>query len=204
MREYTLSAYFIRGNRFDMIHPRTLLLTLALAILAACAATPELPEDVEMWAQLLEERTLQDLAEHHPEALDDLDRAVGYAIFTNHADKMPAVGRGVGLGMVVDAEGGRRQYLSVTQFYVGGGLGTLDYRLVVVFFDRAPFERMRGGTLYLGASIDAGTGTEKAGFSGSSVGRSKDGTRSVYVLSDSGATATWTVRLVRYVPLEID
>lgn len=187
-----------------MMHSRTLLLTLALATLAACGTAPELPEDFETWVLELEDRTLQDLAEQLPNLDSELDRAVGYAIFANQATKVPVVGKGEGLGVAVDRANGQRQYLSVTHFDVGGGLGALAYRLVIVFFDQDDFERLSSGTMHVGASIDAGTTSETVGFSGSSLGASRDGTRLVYVLSDSGATATWTVRLVRFLPLDPD
>lgn len=178
------------------------LVATCLAFLVSCSpATTRLPSDFPERAVELERRTLADLAKRHPETSEALERAVGYAIFTNKATKVPMVGYGEGLGVAVDASDEQRHYLSVTHFDVGGGLGKLDYRLVIVFFDRADFERLRSGTLHLGASVEAGTGDESAGFGGSGRGTSKNKDRAVYVLSDSGATATWTVRLVRFVPL---
>lgn len=173
----------------------------ALALLTACSATgPPEPEDRTGDMAAVETRTLTDVTERHPEAQDALDRAVGYAVFQKHSTKYPLVGRGAGFGVAVDKNNGRRHYLRVEHFDVGGGLGSLDYRLLIVFFDRSDFDRMRTGTLTFGASMDAasGAGDDKPGEA-SRAGISSD-KRAVYMLSDEGAAATWTVRMVRFKP----
>ncbi len=149
---------------------------------------------------VLENRTLTDVTERHPEAEEALDRAVGYAVFSKHSTKYPLVGRGAGYGVAVDKNDGRRHYLRVEHFDVGGGLGNLDYRLLIVFFDRSDFERMSTGTLSFGASMDAASGAQndKPGEA-SRAGISSD-KRAVYLVSDEGAAATWTVRMVRFKP----
>jgi hypothetical protein len=62
--------------------------------LAACGASPKLPEDLEAWVLDLEECKIQDLVEQYPNLDSELDRAVGYAIFGNEATKVPVVGKG--------------------------------------------------------------------------------------------------------------
>lgn len=75
---------------------------------------------------------------------------------------------------------------------------------MIVLFDQNDIERLSSGTVHFGASIDAGTKSETVGFGGSSLEASRNGTRSVCVLSNSGATATWNVRLARFLPLDPD
>jgi lipid-binding SYLF domain-containing protein len=159
-------------------------------------------EDFAAHAAELERRTIADLIEMVPEAGAELDQAVGYAIFANEATKVPVFGRGEGSGVAVDRRNDTRHFLSVTHFDVGGGLGRMVYRLVIVFFDADDFERLRTGTLHLSASIDAVSAGKTAGFSSLSQGKADKPKRAVYVLADSGATATWIVRLVRFKPLK--
>jgi len=173
-------------------------------LMAACSSPSGLVhEEFVAQAAELERRTLADVIERFPEAGAALEQAVGYAIFANEATKVPVFGRGEGSGVAVDKRNDKRHYLSVTHFDVGGGLGRMAYRLVIVFSDADDFERLRTGTLHVGASIDAAS-TGKSGGSGSP-GRGKAGKpkRAVYVLADSGATATWVVRLVRFKPLTV-
>ena len=171
-------------------------------LLVACGSTADrVPVDFAAQAVELERRTLADVVMQFPEARAALDQAAGYAIFANEAAKVPVVGRGEGLGVAVDKRNDTRHYLSVTHFDVGGGLGAMTYRLVLVFFDPNDLERLRTGTLHVGASIDAATAGNTGGFA--SLGRSNEDNpkRAVYILADSGATATWIVRLVRFKPL---
>jgi len=174
-------------------------------LLLACSSTPgRVPADFAAEALELERRTLEEVVEQVPEAREALDRAVGYAIFANEATKVPVFGRGEGLGVAVDIRNDERHFLSVTHFDVGGGLGSMAYRLVIIFFDRDDFERLRSGTLHVGASIDAASASETVGFGASGRGISDSQKRAVFVLSDSGAAATWVVRLVRFKPLAVD
>ena len=171
-------------------------------LLAACSS-PSVRVDEEFVAQAaeLERRTIADVIERFPEAAAALDQAVGYAIFANEATKVPVFGRGEGSGVAVDERNDTRHFLSVTHFDVGGGLGRMAYRLVIVFFDADDFKRLRTGTLHVGASIDTAA-TGKSGSSGSAGrGKTDKPKRAVYLLADSGATASWVVRLLRFKPL---
>ena len=176
---------------------------VVVQLLLACSSTP-VPADFAADAMELERRTLEDVVERDPQASAALDRAVGYAIFANKSTKIPLFGRGEGLGVAVDRRNDARHFLSVTHFDVGGGLGNMSYRLVIVFFDRDDFERLRSGTLHIGASIDAASASDTAGFGAWGRSAAGDQKRAIYVLSDSGATAAWIVRLLHFKPLAPD
>ena len=59
----------------------------------------------------LEKETLAELVAERPEAQTDLDSSVGYAVISNTAAKVPMVGAGEGIGVVVNTETGERTYL---------------------------------------------------------------------------------------------
>lgn len=198
----TLAVYAGR-SRMSARYARfraTGLITVVACFLLACSASPDrVPTDFVDQAAELEQRTLEDVVERYPDARKALDGAVGYAIFSKHSRKLPMVGRGEGLGVAVDVREDRRHYLSVTHFDVGGGVGDLTYRLVIVFFDPKDFERLHTGTLHLGASVNTAAVGETTGY-----GASDKGKRAVYVLRDSGVAATWVVRLIRFKPLAVE
>lgn len=181
------------------------IIVVAGFLVVACSSpSVRVPGDFAAHAAELERRTIADLIETVPEAGAALDRAVGYAIFANEATKVPVFGRGEGSGVAVDRRNDTRHFLSVTHFDVGGGLGRMAYRLVIVFFDADDFERLRTGTLHVGASIDAAAAGKTAGFDSPGRGKADQSRRAVYVLADTGATATWIVRLVRFKPLNVE
>lgn len=178
------------------------LLAILSLVLAACTTPKPLPEDLEQAMFDLERRTLDDLAARYPGAREAVDTSVGYAIFSIHSTKVPVVGRGSGLGVAVDRENGDRHYLRLTHVDIGGGLGDTHFRLAVVFLDRRDFERLRGGRLHFSASMDVASRSTDTGRSEKQADDAKPGKRLVRILHDRGAAASWTVRMIRFVPVE--
>ena len=173
--------------------------------LASCASTHRsmTVEEKRDYLLELEERTLAELIEEQPEAQADLDAAVGYAMFSNTATKVPFIGGGNGIGVVVNRRTGTRTYLKVVRFDVGGGLGIRTFRLIMIYFDEAAFRKLASGKLEFGAGIEAGAGTEEVGTGESGVSGSKNKKRAVYRWSEDGVSATWTVRLIKYSVLDL-
>lgn len=167
-------------------------------VAAACSSTYRKMSADEKVAHLaeLERTTLAELVELHPEVREDLDRAVGYAIFSKTATKVPFVGTGDGIGVVVSSATGKRTYLKVKRFDVGGGLGVRKYRLVIIFFSEEALAKLASGKLEFRAGMEASTG--KGGVGGS---RKED--YALYLLTEAGVSATWTVRLIRYSVLDL-
>jgi lipid-binding SYLF domain-containing protein len=151
-----------------------------------------------------EERTLVELVEKRPEVRDELDRAVGYAVFSNRATKIPIVGAGEGIGVVVDSGTGERSYLKVGRLDVGGGLGVRQYRLVMIFFDAEALRKLAKGKYEFGAGVEAGAGKSDVGTGAGVTAGSRKEKYVLYQLSDTGVSATFTVRVTQYSVLELD
>ncbi len=175
---------------------------ILLALLAACSAPPPVPDDLENSMSELERETLQDVRERYPASAEALDEAVGYALFSVRATKVPVVGQGQGIGVAVDLENERRVYLRITHIDVGGGLGNVDYRLAIVFSDRSDFERLRNGTLDISAGVYASASDGTREIEGTSQSTSRKAGRAIYLLTDSGAGASWSVRLIRFTVID--
>ena len=103
---------------------RLLLVIAPFLIATGCSTYGSMTVD-EKRAHLveLEEKTMVELVESYPQAKEDLETAVGYAIMSNAATKVPVVGAGEGIGVVVDSRTDERTFLRLTRFDVGGGLG---------------------------------------------------------------------------------
>ena len=129
---------------------------------------------------------------------------VGHAIFSNSATKVPFVGVGDGIGVVVNKEIGERTYLRVTRFDVGGGLGVRTYRLIIIFFEEQALKKLAGGKLEFGAGIEAGAKDKDIGTGADGITGSRKKGHVLYQLSDSGVSATLTVNLIKYSVLDLD
>lgn len=192
----------MRGSRRFFGSSAVVIAALLVTSCSSTYRTMSVEEKRTLLAEL-EEAALAKLVEQHPEAETDMDKAVGYAIFSNTATKVPFVGAGDGIGVVVNRTNGRRTYLKVRRFDVGGGLGARKYTVVMIFFDDAALQKLASGKLELGAGVEAGAGKGgvEAGTGGSS-GKHKDG-YVLYQLSEGGVSATWTVRVIRYSVLDL-
>mgnify|MGYP001822019708 FL=1 len=152
----------------------------------------------------LEAQTLADLVEDQPDAQADLDNAIGHAIFSNSAAKVPFVGTGDGIGVVVNQETDERTYLKVTRFDVGGGLGVRTYRVIMIFFEEEALNKLAGGKLEFGAGVEAGAKDKDIGTGAGGIAGSRKKGYVLYQLSDSGVSATFTVNMISYSVLDLE
>lgn len=185
---------------------RPVVVAMTLLLVGSCSSTYRsmTAEEKRAYVDELEQTTLAELVEKQPEVQADLDGSVGYAVVANRVAKVPIVGAGDGLGVVFDRETGDRTYLKVGRLDIGGGLGVREYRLVVIFFDAATLRKLATGTLEVGAGVEAGAGESDVGAGSGGAAGSRNDKRVVYQLSDSGVSATVTVRAIRYSVLKLD
>ena len=178
---------------------------LVALLVASCSSTHRsmsVEEKRDFLAEA-EQKTLAELIEKRPETQAEMDRSVGHAVFSNRLAKIPFVGAGDGIGVVFDKNTGERTYLKVQRLDVGGGLGVREYRLVVVFFEEEPLKKMAGGKLELSAGAEVGAGKGEVGLGTEGVSGKQKEKFVLYQLSDTGVTATITVRLIRYSVLDL-
>jgi hypothetical protein len=193
----------MRGNR-RFFGSSALVLAALVAISCSSTYRSMTADEKRSFLAELEEETLSELVEKLPEAQADIDRAVGYAVVANRVAKIPFFGAGEGIGVVIDAKTGERTYLKVGRLDVGGGLGAREYRLVILFFDQGLLEKLAGGKLELGAGVEAGAKDKDIGTGAGGVAGSRNEKRVLYQLSDAGASATFTVRAIRYSVLDLE
>jgi hypothetical protein len=106
--------------------------------------------------------------------------------------KVPIVGAGGGEGVFLNRESDKRSYFTVSRFDIGGGWGARSYKVLLVVESPEVMDRIKGGAREFQAGAEASAGTSSAeGSSGSNEGFS------LHVLSDGGASATATARVIR-------
>ena len=122
-----------------------------------------------------------------------LDDSLGYAVANMKVTKVPVVGAGGGEGVYVNKKTGKRIYFTVSRFDLGGGWGVRSYKGLLVMSSQEVLDRFDGGVWEFQAGVEASAGTASA--EGSS-GALNEG-YTVHVLSDGGASATATARVIR-------
>jgi len=205
MRMRPRRSFFYRLSR--VADPaRLVTMMLLLVFLASCTSTYRSMTSQEKRDLLaeLETDTLAELVEKRPETQAEVDRAVGHAVFSNRVAKIPFVGAGDGIGVVFDAKTGQRSYLKVGRLDVGGGLGVREFRLVVLFFDEERLKKLASGKLEVSAGVEAGAGESDVGTGAGGIAGSRKETHVFYQLSDTGVSATVTVRAIRYSVLDLE
>jgi len=170
-----------------------------LLLLTACASlsNEELAEKRGALDTMGEEAVAR-LIEQSPELKSVFDDALGYLVADMKVTKVPVVGGGAGKGVVVDQRDGSRKYIQVARFDVGGGWGIRSYKLLMVFTDEKVMKKAASGSWNFEAGAEAAAGTASAEGSTGDVVNTKGFTS--YTLSEGGASATVTARVVRVKP----
>jgi len=170
-----------------------LFISLMLLLLSACTTIPvdernQIREEVIQVA----ESTIDQLVSNDPEVQALLDDAVGYAVASISATKIPLVGGGYGLALLYDAEKQTRTYINITRFDLGAGVGTGRFRVLVIFDDREPLEKFRDGTWESVIGAESAMGSQ----SSSRTAVAGKGYR-IFYASDTGLALAATARLIK-------
>jgi len=139
------------------------------------------------------------LLELQPDLQEAIDTSKGYMVIDMTMTKVPMVGGGGGLGLVVDNRSGERSYIKVSQFEIGGGVGVRKFKVIVLFEDAALIDKVNRGAWHYDAGAEAGAGDQSAGITGG--GRAGAGYRA-YRLSEGSLVVAVTVRAARARPYE--
>ena len=128
---------------------QTLLLLAAPLLMAGCASNkpldPEQKQQTQQELQQASEQGLADLIEHHPQAQQQVDDAVGYMVVELSSTKVPLVGVTKGIGTIQDNRDSSITYVDVKSEDIGIGLGHSKQQAVALFEDEESLEVFRKG-----------------------------------------------------------
>lgn len=134
------------------------------------------------------------LTDKDPEIQAKINSSFAYAVANMKLTKVPIVGAGGGEGVFVDNNTQHRTYFTVSRFDVGGGWGARSFKLLFIVESQEVFDRVKDGTWDFQAGAEASAGTISAEGSSSDLVNKGFTT---YVLSDGGASATVTARVIK-------
>jgi len=167
---------------------------LVMFLLTGCASmTTAEKVSKRSGLDLMAKTTIDGLIEQDAELQKQIDDALGYAVANMKVTKVPVVGAGGGEGVFVDNKTKKHIYFTVSRFDIGGGWGARSYKVLLLLETQEMMDRAKGGVWEFAAGVEASAGTASA------EGGSGDLTEgyTIHVLSDGGASATATARVIR-------
>jgi len=174
---------------------KTLALLICMLFVITGCSTMTVTEKDQKRSELdaMAETAIAGLIEQDAKVKTEMDKSVGYAVANMKLVKVPLVGAGGGEGVFVDKKTNQRTYFTVKRLDIGGGWGGRSFKLLIVVYSQEILDRLGSGTWVFQAGAEASVGTAAA--EGSTSALKKD--FNVYVLSDGGASATVTARVIR-------
>lgn len=106
--------------------------------------------------------TLNKLYKDKPYAADTIERAAGYAVFSNANVNLIFASAGGGQG-VVHSNSGQVTYMKMGEIGLGLGIGAKDYRLVFVFHSQQALNRFVNDGWAFGGQMDAAAKADEKG-----------------------------------------
>jgi hypothetical protein len=165
------------------------------AVTCGCASLSA--SDREQLDQMAADTVLQ-LEKKHPDLKEQLESIPGYMVINMNVLKIPVFGAGGGPAVVIDRNTGEHSYVKVSKLEFGAGWGGRRYKVLLAFKDPALLEKAEKGkwVYQMGAEVSAG----KVAAEGSSGLPQQNKGYQMYILSEGGASATWTLRTIRVKP----
>lgn len=145
----------------------------------------------------MEAETLQRLYKEAPDAKAKVENAPGYGVFSNANVNLIFASAGGGYGVVVDNATKQRTYMKMALGGVGLGLGAKDYRVVMVFKDKATMDKFVEKGWDAGAHADAAAKTGDKGAEASVEGDIRSGIE-VFSMTEAGLALQATIAGTKY------
>lgn len=190
----------------NLAHLKTALTVAAASVMLSCMGSLKGSKEERLaYFDGLETDTLALLLKEHPASEQELAEAAGYAIAEKRTVKVPFVGVGDGLGLVMDKTTGKRSYLTFTQLQFGFGLGVRANKIVVIFQDANKLRDAATGMWHVGVAAEAAAKVGDVGAAGE--GGTSDLPEkgyTLYVMTDCCVSVSATIRVLRARPYSIE
>ena len=182
----------MKKTRFGIIVAVALALACIVPTNLLAESKAEKQEDIQKMAQ----QTLQQLYQAQPLANAAIEKAAGYAVFSDMGFKILFGGSGTGQGVVVNNQTKQKTYMKMVELQAGLGFGISKFRNVFVFRTKAAMAFINSGWQF-GGQATAGAKTADSG--GAMQGAvSVDNDIYMYQLTEKGLNVSVTVTGAKY------
>lgn len=174
-----------------------LLLSFMVASAPLLAATKEQIEQQRADIKKMANDTLERLYTTQPSAKKAIQKAAGYAVFSNFGMKILFAGGGSGKGLAVINKSGQTTFMKLVEVQAGLGMGVKKFRLIWIFENQSDLDSFINSGWEFG-----GQGTAAAQASGE--GGALAGAMSIkpgvwlYQLTDDGLALELTAKGTKY------
>lgn len=183
----------MKKTRFGIIVALISALGFILAANLRAESKAEKQEDIQNMAQ----QTLQQLYQAQPLAKAAIEKAAGYAVFSDMGFKILFGGSGNGSGVVVNNRTKQKTYMKMIELQAGLGFGISKFRNVFVFKTKSAMESFINSGWQFGGQATAGAKTADSG--GAMQGAvSVDNDIWMYQLTEKGLNVSVTVTGAKY------
>ena len=172
----------------------SLMIALIFSVCATTAIAGSTEEDRKEYI-VMKNKTLVDLYKVQPEEKDRIEKAPGYAVFSNANVNLVFASFGGGYG-VVQPKGAEPVYMRMGEVGAGFGLGVKDFRSIFIFHDKKTMDKFINSGWQFGAQADAAA---KTSDKGAAIGAEVviDGI-SIYQLTEAGLALQVTIKGTKF------
>jgi lipid-binding SYLF domain-containing protein len=156
------------------------------------------PDEQRAEVRKMRDQALADLYKVQPAAKGHIQKAAGYAVFSNFGMKILVAGGGTGSGVVTDNKTKKETFMKMAEVQAGLGFGVKKFRLVWVFERKADVDRFVNSGWELGAETAASAKVAGEGATVLTGAVSVTPGVWVYQLTDDGLAAELTAKGTRY------
>jgi len=165
--------------------------------LTACASTgSSSPTEKRAEIQKMSQTVLTAVYKQNPRIREEVNNAVGYAVFSNAQINLFFVSAGGGYGLVHNNNNGKNTYMNMGEAGIGLGLGVKDFRAVFVFHSKKALNTFVEKGWAFGAEADAAAKSSDKGDAASAGVTLGD--ISVYQLTESGLALQAMIKGTKY------
>jgi len=177
---------------------RLFTLLIALALAAPVAANAATKEEKRKEVRDTAQETLGRLYKAQPKAKDAIDKAAGYAVFSNFGMKILVAGGGKGQGLAVNKKTNAETFMKMMEVQAGLGMGVKKFRLVWVFEKPSDLDRFINKGWELGGQATASAKVAGQGQDVYAGAMSISPGVWLYQLTDEGVAVELTAKGTKY------
>ena len=165
---------------------------------ASVFSKEQTPDEQRAEIRKSRDQTLQELYRVQPDARNHIQKAAGYAVFSNFGMKILVAGGGSGTGMAIDNKSGKETFMRMAEVQAGLGFGVKKFRLVWVFEKKSDLDRFINSGWELGAQTTASAKVSGQGANVLTGAVSVSPGVWLYQLTDDGLALELTAKGTKY------